>query len=198
MHSLFRRERRFQWPRRRSLSPRAKSRRLAAGVEGLESRGLMTGGSVVLAGGLVSITPSTSDQNVAVVSYANVNGSRMLDVNLNGADIYFKPAQVAFVYYLGSGIGGAQTFQNTTGLHTVAWGGSGANLFVGGTGSDEFVGGSGSNTFDAGTGFDLLIGGTSANVFNENPVGSGIISEFGNQNTVNTQPGSSGRYQIYF
>ena len=145
----------------------APSRRRSAQVEGLESRNLMTAGSVVLTPGLVTVTPSSTGPNIAIVSYQNVKGTTMLDVNLNGTDHDFGLAQVAFVYYMGSGTSGDQTFQNTTSLHTVAWGGSGTNLFEGGAGQDEFIGGSGSNTFDAGSGYDVLIGGAGPNVFNE-------------------------------
>ena len=143
------------------------SRRLGARVEGLESRSLMTGGSVVQSGGLVTVTPASAGANTAIVSYQSVKGTTMLDVNLNGTDHDFSLSQVGFVYYMGSGVSGSQTFANTTGLHTVAWGGSGTNLFVGGTGQDIFFGGSGANTFDAGSGFDELVGGNGGNVFNE-------------------------------
>jgi Ca2+-binding RTX toxin-like protein len=122
----------------------------------------------------------------------------MLDVQLNGTNNYFSLTQVGIVYYKGSGASGAQTFQNTTSVFTEAWGGSGANLFEGGTGEDEFIGGSGSNTFDAGSGFDVLIGGSGANVFNENAAGSGFISELGTQNTVNAPTDSASSYQVFF
>jgi Ca2+-binding RTX toxin-like protein len=175
---------------------KARSRRLEARVEGLESRNLMTGGSVVQTGGLVTVTPATIGPNTAIVSYQNVKGTTMLDVNLNGSDNYFSLAQVGFVYYMGSGVSGAQTFQNSTSLHSVAWGGSGTNLFESSAGQDEFFGGSGINTFDAGSGYDVLIGGTGTNVFNENATGSGLIVEVGSQNTINVPPGATGSYQV--
>lgn len=156
----------------------------------------MTAGTVVQTPGLVTVTPATTGPNIAVVSYQSVNGTTMLDVNLNGTDNYFSPAAVSFVYYMGSGASGSQTFENNTGLHTIAWGGSGTNLFVGGTGQDEFIGGSGANTFDAGTGNDVLIGGNGPNVFNENSAGTGTIVELGSQNTVNAAPGSAADYGI--
>jgi Ca2+-binding RTX toxin-like protein len=184
---------------RRSTGSRRASgpapRRFEAKLESLESRGLLAGGSVAQVGALVTITPASSGPNVAVVSFAPVNGTQMLDVNLNGTNNYFSTAQVGFVYYMGSGISAAQTFENTTTLHTVAWGGSGANLFVGGPGSDEFIGGTGLNVFDAGTGFDELVGGLGVNVFNENAAGSGMIEEIGTQNSVNALP-ASGSYQV--
>ncbi len=176
---------------------KARLRRLEARVEGLERRDLMTGGSVAYTPGLVTITPSRTGPNIAIVSYQNVNGATMLDVNLNGSNNYFSVAQVGFVYYMGSGASGAQTFEDSTSLHTVAWGGSGANLFVAGSGQDEFFGGSGSNTFDAGSGFDVLSGGAGINVFNENATGSGVISEIGGNNTINVPPGASGSYRVY-
>ena len=120
----------------------------------------------------------------------------MLDVNLNGTANFFSLSQVAFVYYEGSGISGTQTFMDSTSLHTVAWGGSGSNLFQGGSGQDEFFGGSGSNTFVAGSGFDVLVGGTGANVFNENASGSGEIFEVGTQNTINAPQVTTGSYMI--
>ena len=171
---------------------KAKSRRLGLVVEDLESRNLMTAGSVVQSGGLVSVTPAPTGPNIAIVSYQNVNGTTMLDVNLNGADNYFSLAQVGFVFYMGMNASGNQTFENDTNLFAVGWGGSGNNVFVSTTSFDEFFGGSGSNTFDAGSGFDVMIGGTGPNVFNENAGGSGVIMEVDGANMVNVAPGSSG------
>ena len=177
---------------------KARTCRLDARVEGLESRNLMTAGSVALTPGLVMVMPASTGPNVAIVSYQTVNGTRMLDVNLNGIDHDFSLAQVGFVYYEGSAIGGSQTFENTTSLHTAAWGGSGTNTFISaGTGSDEFLGGSGTNIFDAGTGFDVLSGGSGTNVFNESATGSGYIVYGGTSNTTNVPTGQSGTYLIY-
>ena len=175
---------------------RAKARGFDVRVDRLECRDLMAGGSVVLSGGLVTVTPSSIGPNTAIVSYQNVNGTTKLDVNLNGVNNYFGLNAVGFVYYRGSGISGAQTFENETGLHTVAWGGSGPNLFVSTTANDEFFGGSGTNTFDAGTGIDWLVGGSGANVFNENALGSGEIIKAGSNNTVNVPPSSTGTYYV--
>ena len=169
---------------------RARARRLEAKVEGLESRNLLSGGSVALCGGMVTITPASVGPNIAVVSYQSHNGATMVDVNLNGTDHFFSPSQVGFVYYEGSGISGAQTFEDSTSLHSVAWGGSGANLFQAGSGQDTFFGGSGSNTFDAGSGYDIFMGGAGPNVFNESPTGSGQIVEAGVLNTINVPPGA--------
>jgi Ca2+-binding RTX toxin-like protein len=174
-----------------------RSRRLQALVECLESRDLMTGGSVVQSGALVTVTPAPTGPNTAVVSYQNHQGTTMLDVNLNGTDNFYSLSQVGFVYYLGSGASGAQTFQDNTSLHVVAYGGSGTNLFEGGSGQDDFYGGSGSNTFDAGSGYDFLIGGVGANVFNENSTGSGLIMGVGNNNTINGPTVASESYMIY-
>jgi Ca2+-binding RTX toxin-like protein len=156
----------------------------------------MTAGSVVENGLLVSVTPASTGPNVATVSYQTVKGAQMIDVNLNGSNNYYPIGQVAFVYYLGSGTSGTQTFQNTTTLHTVAWGGTGTNLFEGGPGPDEFIGGSGTNTFDAGTGDDILEGGLGTNIYNENAAGSGEILERGTSNTINTSGGSAANYQV--
>jgi hypothetical protein len=176
---------------------KARSHRLETRVEGLESRTLMTGGSVVQSGALVTVTPASTGPNTAIVSYQNHQGTTMLDVNLNGSDNYYSLSQVGFVYYLGSGASGAQTFQDSTSLHVVAYGGSGTNLFEGGSGQDDFFGGSGSNTFDAGSGYDLLIGGVGANVFNEDATGSGLIMEVGNDNAINGPTVASESYMIY-
>jgi Ca2+-binding RTX toxin-like protein len=167
-----------------SSDRKSRSRRFEAKIEGLEGRNLMAAGSVVQMGGLVVVTPAPTGPNTAIVSYQSVNGVTSLDVNLNGANNYFSLSQVGFVYYEGSSASGAQTFENQTALHTVAWGGSGANLFEGGTGQDVFYGGSGSNTFDAGSGYDLLIGGSGGNTFNENTSGSGEVVEVGGTNSV--------------
>ena len=68
----------------------------------------MAGGSVVLASGLVTVTPSSTGPNVAIVSYQNVSGTKELDVNLNGVDHYFGLNAVGFVYYTGSSVSGAR------------------------------------------------------------------------------------------
>jgi hypothetical protein len=176
---------------------KSRSRRWEARVEGLEARGLLTGGSVVQVGGLVTVTPASSGPNVAIVSYQNVNGTMALNVNLNGSNFDFSLGQVGFVYYEGGGVGGSQTFQNTTSLHSVAWGGSGTNLFESsGNAQDEFFGGSGGNTFDAGSGFDVLIGGSGPNTFNESLTGSGEILEVGSSNTINVPPAATGHYYV--
>jgi hypothetical protein len=156
----------------------------------------MAAGSVVQSGGLVTVTPSATGPNTAIVSYQNVRGTTMLDVNLNGSDNDFSLAQVGFVYYMGSGASGAQTFENETSLHTIAWGGSGTNLFVSTSGPDEFFGGSGTNTFVAGTGYDVLVAGSGNNVFDENAAGTGFILESGTSDTINAPPGSAGRYEV--
>ncbi len=168
-------------------------RRLEAVVERLENRDLLSSGSVTQVGGTVAIYPASSGANTATVSY---QGTNTVDVNLNGANYYFSLPKVGFVEYFGTNVGGSQMFQNETSLHSVAYGGSGTNLFVGGTGSDWFFGGSGTNTFDPGPGNDLLIGGSGINIFNLNATGSGVVDELGSSNTVNYPPGYSGTYSI--
>jgi Ca2+-binding RTX toxin-like protein len=149
----------------------------------------------VQTGLLVTITPAPSGPNTAIVSDQVHNGATMVDVSLNGVDNFFSPSQVGFVYDRGASTGGAQTFENSTSLHTIFWGGSGANLDEStGTGADEFIGGSGSNTFATGLGFDLLIGGSGPNVYTENSAGSGEFVETGSNNTVN---GNYPSYTIY-
>ncbi len=181
---------------RASRKGRAAHRRLSATVESLESRNLMSGGTVVLTPGVITITPFSTGANTAIVSYQIVGGARAVDVNLNGTNYAFSPSSVGFIYYMGGAASGAQTFENETPLHSVAWGGSGPNLFESSSGPDEFFGGSGTNTFDAGTGVDELFGGGGVNVFNENAAGSGLILEVGTNNTINVPAGSSGSYQI--
>ncbi len=179
------------------MRPKARSRRLEAAVEGLESRALLTAGSIAVSGATAIITPAPVGPNVAIVSIQQVGGSTMVDVNLNGLDNYFAMGKVGFVYYEGASTSGSQTFVNNTSLHTVAWGGSGANLFESNGGAqDEFFGGSGANTFDAGTGFDIFIGGNGSNTYNENATGSGEILEAGSQNIINVPPGATGCYYV--
>ena len=86
---------------------RAKPRRFDTRVDRLEGRDLMAGGSVVQSGGLITITPSSTGPNTAIVSYQNVSGTTKLDVNLNGANHYFGLGSVGFVYYEGSTVSGA-------------------------------------------------------------------------------------------
>lgn len=172
------------------------SRRPVDGVEGLERKELLTGGQVIGAGSFVMVMPAPSGTNTTVVSYQQVNGTTMLDVNLNGADNYFNASQVSSLYYLGNSATGSQTFADHTGLSVVALGGSGANVFEAGSGCDTFIGGSGSNTFDAGTGFDMMVGGSASDVFNENASGSGIIEAIGGAPTTNTAPGQAAGYVV--
>jgi Ca2+-binding RTX toxin-like protein len=174
----------------------ATSRRLQARVVDLESRGLMTGGTVALSGALLTITPTTSGPNTTIVSYQIHDGASMIDVNFNGANNYFSTSQVGFVYYLGYGSTGPQTFEDSTSLHEVAYGGSGPNVFEAGSGQDDFYGGNGSNLFVAGTGYDVMVGGNGANTFDENSGGSGEIIEVGVSSTVNVPTGASGSYQV--
>jgi Ca2+-binding RTX toxin-like protein len=176
---------------------KARSRRLEARVEGLEGRELMTAGSVVQVGSAVSVMPASTGASTTVVSYQNHNGNLMIDVNLNGNNNYFGPSQVYSLSYLGNVSSGAQTFEDTTSLNVVALGGSGTNLFEGGSGQDTFFGGPGTNTFDAGSGYDLMVGGYGLNVFNENAVGSGEIIEIDNANTVTVPSGGSTGYLVF-
>jgi Ca2+-binding RTX toxin-like protein len=173
-----------------------KQRRQQAGVEGLESRNLMSVvvGSVTLAGSAVMVAPAPTGPSTAIVSLQKVSGTTEVDVNLNGSDHYFALGSVSMVYFNGTGAAGNQTFTNNTALLTVAYGGSGTNTFTGGSGMDEFIGGSGTNDFYAGSGYDILAGGTGTNVYNESATGSGIILEVGASNTINNPTGS---YLVY-
>ncbi len=171
--------------------------RLDAKVEGLERRELLTsGGSVTLQGGVVTIVPTMTGANTAVVSYQTVGHVAEVDVRFNGVDNYFTLKQVGLVVFDASNATGSETFQNETSISTDAYGGSGSNLFIGGSGIDAFYGGSGSNTFDAGSGYDVLAGGTGSNVYNESATGSGLIIEAGNTNTINVPLGSTGSYTV--
>ena len=168
---------------------KARSRRLQPSVDGLERRELLTvaAGSVTLSAGVVTIVPAPNVSNTAVVSYQTVGGVKEVDVNLNGVDNYFGLGTVGLVSFQGSDSSGNETFQNETGLSTNAHGGSGTNLFIGGSGLDAFYGGSGTNTFDAGSGYDVLVGGTGSNTYNAT-TGSGLIIERGSTITVNAPP----------
>ena len=168
---------------------KARSRRLQPSVDGLERRELLTvaAGSVTLSAGVVTIVSAPTGPSTAVVSYQTVGGVKEVDVNLNGVDNYFGLGTVGLVSFQGSGSSGNETFQNETGLSTNAHGGSGTNLFIGGSGLDAFYGGSGTNTFDAGSGYDVLVGGTGSNTYNAT-TGSGLIIERGSTITVNAPP----------
>jgi Ca2+-binding RTX toxin-like protein len=174
----------------------SRTRRPVEIVEGLERRELLTGGSVAGAGSFVLVTPASTGPNTTVVSYQQHSGTTMLDVNLNGIDQYFSASQVTSLYYLGNSASGSQTFQDSTRLTVTALGGSGSNVFQGGSGNDTFIGGSGSNTFNAGTGFDMMEGGSGSNVFDENASGSGVIEENGTSDTINVPAGRAGNYVI--
>jgi Ca2+-binding RTX toxin-like protein len=186
----------FGWILGNERVRRSRSCRPVVSVDGLERRELLTGGSVFGAGAFVLVTPASTGPNTTVVSYQQVNGTTMLDVNLNGIDQYFNASQVASVFYLGNSASGLQTFEDSTNLNVIALGGSGTNVFQGGAGNDMFIGGSGNNTFDAGTGFDTMVGGAGTNVFNENAAGLGVIHESGSSNSINVPPNQTGVYVI--
>jgi hypothetical protein len=161
----------------------------------MESRVALSGGTVIKSGEVVLITPASTGNNTASVSYANVKGTTELEVTLNGSPYLFSLSSVGFVYYEGAGSSGNTTFGNSTSLHTVTYAGSGDTVVNStGTGADEVIGSTGSVTLNCGRGPDVLIGGTSSNMFNENPLGSGVFVENGNANTVN---GDCASYVIY-
>jgi len=58
------------------------------------------------------------------------------------------------------------------------YGGSGNNIFIGGTGNSLMVGGTGNDQFDAGSGHDVMIGGGGANYFDCGLNGNGVILDF--------------------
>ncbi len=58
------------------------------------------------------------------------------------------------------------------------YGGSGNNIFIGGTGSAIMVGGKGNDQFYAGGGHDVMIGGGGANYFDCGINGAGVILDF--------------------
>jgi Ca2+-binding RTX toxin-like protein len=58
------------------------------------------------------------------------------------------------------------------------YGGSGNNIFIGGTGNSLMVGGTGNDQFFAGTGHDVMIGGGGANYFDCGISGTGVILDF--------------------
>lgn len=177
---------------------KARPRQLRPSVDGLETRALLTGGSVTLSGGLVTVLPNTAaSQNTVVVQYQKVGSKTMLDVQLNGVNHDFALGSIGTVYFNGTGTASNETITNKTGVYMAAYGGSGNNVFTGGSGADTFVGGSGKNTFNAGTGFDTLSGGTGTNVFNESATGSGIIFKDASTDTIHRPSGATGHYYVY-
>lgn len=186
----------FRWIGGAGQGRKSRPRRSEMCVEGLERREMLTGGSVWGSGAMVYVVPPTSGPTTTTVSYQTQNGTKMVDVNLDGTDHYFNASKFTSVEYLGNHATGSQTFIDSTSLQVTAIGGSGANHFDGGAGYDVFIGGLGPNTFDAGTGFNVLRGGYGANTFNENASGSGIIMECGFSNTINVPPGGGGNYII--
>ena len=58
------------------------------------------------------------------------------------------------------------------------YGGSGNNIFIGGTGNSLLVGGKGNDQFYAGSGHDTMIGGGGANFFDCGISGNGVILDF--------------------
>lgn len=182
--------------RRGERSRKPRHRRPADLVEGLERKDLLTAGAVAVSGASVVVTPPSTGPSTTVVSYQQHNGTTMLDVNLNSVNHFYNTSQITSVYYLGNHASGSQSFTDSTNLNVYALGGSGTNVFQGGSGYDTFYGGSGENVFNAGTGFDVMVSGGRSNVFNENASGFGIIEECGGSITINTPPDQVGGYMI--
>ena len=175
---------------------RARQRCFHTRVERLEDRNLMAGGSVVLAAGLVTITPASTGPNTAIVSYQNVSGTKMLDVSLNGSSHYFGVATVGFVYYEGSGVSAhrllkmkpASTRSRGAALARISsWAPPATTTFSAARAPTRSTRAAELTCSSAAR---------ATNVFNENAAGTGDIIEVGSSNTVNVPPGSTGTYYI--
>jgi len=128
---------------------KARSRRLQARVEGLESRNLMSvGGGISLTAGTITIAANLPKGNTAQVSIDPANHD--VKVTLNGNSEEFAPSLVTTVYYSGAA-GGGDTFVNSTSITGIEYGWGGNNTFTGGSGQDYmFLWGNGNTAHDDG------------------------------------------------
>jgi hypothetical protein len=116
-------------------------------LETLEARDLKTAG-VSLANGMLMISGTQFSGNSAAVWINPTNN--MLDVKLNGSTQEFAPSQVNAVFYNG-GMGGGDTFTNSTSILAIEYGWGGHNTFTGGSGQDYmFLWGEGNTVHDSG------------------------------------------------
>ena len=165
--------------------------RLQAGVEGLESRNLM---SVFQSGAAVTVTPAAGGDIAVVVSLRNDNGVTKVDVKLNNINYDFPLGKVSLIYLDATGMAGNMKFTNETALESVVYASDGNNILKAGHGSDEFIGGKGQNDFYAGDGYTLMAGGPNANVYHEINNGSGVIFKGSGSNEI-IDP-ADGNYEV--
>ncbi|NCY01784.1 MAG: hypothetical protein EBX36_02465, partial [Planctomycetia bacterium] len=127
-------------------------------IEQLENR-------VVLAAGIrfdsrsgVLTLEGTQRNDVAAVSQ---NGARIV-ASLRASIFPFSrivaAASVKRIVF--AGLGGDDSFINTTRVPAIADGGNGSDTLVGGGGADRLVGGAGNDRLQGGGGRDVLIGGS--------------------------------------
>jgi len=127
---------------------KARSRRLAPSVDGLESRNLLTAAPISLANGVLQITAPLNSGNKVSVSMDAANNA--VKVTLDGTTQEFAASQVSELFYVGGG-GGGDTYTNSTNITSVDVGYAGDNTFTGGTGTDVmFLYGDGNSAIDSG------------------------------------------------
>lgn len=154
MQSLFGRQFGIVRADRLGRNRKARSRRLEPSVDGLEHRALLTGGggAAALSNGVVSIVAPLTSGNTTSVSIDVPNNA--VKVTVNGNVQEFSVSQVTEIFYEG-GLGGNDTFTNSTAILSVDVGLGGNNTFTGGTGQDVFFLYGNGNTAVTSGGFTL-------------------------------------------
>ena len=140
---------------------RGRRRPLAPRLDALEGRELKDGGIAMIAG-TIDIT-GAAGANSVVVSYANTSHS-VVAVTWNNTTAAFNRADVTGIDFEGQN-GFYDSFYNLTDISSTAKGGSGRNIFYGGTGNNTLVGGDGANMFWGNGAHDTLTGGNGTNIF---------------------------------
>jgi hypothetical protein len=129
---------------------KARSRRLAPSVDGLEHRALLTGGvgAASLSNGVLTIVAPQTSGNTTSVSIDAPNNA--VKVTVNGNVQEFSVSQVTELFYVG-GANGGDTYTNSTSILSGDLGYGGDNSFTGGTGADVmFFYGNGNSAIDTG------------------------------------------------
>ena len=120
-------------------------------IEPLESRQLLAANITLNSGGQL-ILHGTHRDDTAVVSTDN----NQIVVQLNNLNQNFDASQVQQIMFQGRR--GDDSFNNTTDLPSIAWGGRGDDTLIGGSANDEIDGGAGNDNLQGNGGSDQLRG----------------------------------------
>ena len=166
--------------------------RIPVAAEVYEARQLLAASSIVLSGGVVTITGNASADKVDV-SYQSIQQQVKITHKQGSATQTqtFSAAAVTRLEFVG--LAGNDTFVNQTGIATRADGGVGDDQLTGGTGNDTLIGGEGNDKLFGKAGDDSLSGGLG----NDSLVGDAGADMFEGHGGDDTLSGGDGG-DVYF